>query len=214
MGLFSNLFKSKEQKLEDERSAARTEWHRALGKRERFDMEQAALSLGLAELPEETVAAYERLITFFPDHTASYENNLGIHYWGRGDNERAMRHYIRSYHAEEGGGGCAESNILELCQSLAEQAASPKDAVQHMLRYFRVCTKAVDPNATFEEIDLMSIFRERPRSLASARLAEAEAGFDMLEELLEEVDDAAFAQQTRLEMKHIQAYFGIEGLQN
>lgn len=213
MGFLSNLFKSKEQKLADEREAAQAEWQSALGRGERFSMEQAVLALSIAQLPAETVAAYEILLEQFPDGAADYENSLGIHYWGEGDYASAMKHYIRSYNVDEAG-GCAESNILELCQSLAEAADSPQESVQHMLRYFRVCTKAVDPNATFEEIDLMSVFRERPQSLAQARLAEAETGFDMLEEFLEEVDDAAFVATTQQEILHIQSYFGIERLSN
>lgn len=213
MGFFSNIFKSKEQKLIDERATAQAEWQSALRQSDQFAMEQAVLSLSLAKLPTETVAAYETLIERFPDKAVNYENELGIQYWGEGDYASAMKHYIRSYNLDEGG-GCAEGNILELCQSLAEDTDSAKESVQHMLRYFRVCTKAVDPNATFEEIDLMSIFHERPQSLAADRLAEAENGFDMLEEFLGDVDDAAFVTQTQQEMQHIQHYFGIERMQN
>ncbi len=211
MGFFSNLFKSKEQKLAEEQATARQEWTSALTRNDQYAMEQAVLALAIARLHEETVSAYQILIDRFPDKAVNYENELGIQYWGQGNYGEAMKHYIRSYNLDEGG-GCAETNILELCQSLAEEASSPKESVQHMLRYFRVCTKAVDPTATFEEMDLMSIFRQRPQSLAVRRLAEAENGFDMLEEFLEEVGDAAFVAQTQQEMQNIQHYFGIERL--
>ena len=206
MGFFQKVFglKSKEEKLKERQEKAKAAWAGALASGDEGAMEDAASDLSLAELHEDYVQALHMLAERFPQKAWNHHNNLGVHYFFEGDYEKAFDEYVRSYNLdEEGAGSAAESNILEVCQKMAEESDDQKDAVKYMMRYFRICTRKPDPSWTVENIDMLSVFRSNERSMLEDRAESAEEAIEQVEELLQEIEDAAFVAGVRKELSAV-----------
>ena len=146
----------------------------------------------------------------FPDERGRLLNDIGVHYYFEGEYERALSYYTQSYLAEEAGGGAAESNILEVCRKIADEANTAQDEVRALLRYFRTCTREIDPSATVETIDMLSVFRANTHSLAEEHREAAQDLLFEIEESLHDIDDPPFVAAANRDLDGIANAFGLE----
>ena len=212
MGLIAKLFGRKKdpQAEEAKRSTARSEWAMAQQSGDLERMETAVFNLQEAELRDEAVRALEHMANVFPTQSGRLLNDIGVHYYFEGEYERALTYYTRSYLAEEEGGGAAESNILEVCRKIADEANTAQDEVRSLLRYFRICTRQIDPSATIETIDLLSVFRANTHSLAEEHREAAQELLYEIEESLEDINDPPFVAAAQRDLHGIANAFGLE----
>lgn len=215
MGFFGKLFgkrspEERAQREEQQRQQARAAWAMAHRGGDLEAMQQAAHVLADARLGDEYVRALESIAERFPDERSTQLNNIGVHYYFEQEYERALTYYTRSYLAEEEGGSAAESNILEVCREIAKEANTEQDEVRALVRYFKICTRQIDPDATIENIDLLSVFRADVRSLAAEVQEKAQELLEEVEDILVELDDATFVAHTERELDEIAKVFGLE----
>lgn len=212
MGLIAKLFGRKHdpRAQEAKRTAARSEWALAQQSGDLERMRTAVFNLQEAELRDEAVRALEHMANAFPDERGTLLNDIGVHYYFEGEYDRALTYYTQSYLAEETGGGAAESNILEVCRKIADEANTAQDEVRALLRYFRICTRQIDPSATVETIDLLSVFRANTHSLAEEHREAAQDLLYEIEESLDDIDDPPFVAAAHRDLDGIASAFGLE----